>query len=137
MEKNSPQQALSPAPSQQELLHFLERQAEEKDFAVTDLAQVRRRTLLLPGGMSLDVQFNPARIRSTGAKISAQAIAERPCFLCKKNRPAAQFVLDDGDFEILVNPFPILRRHLTIATRQHVAQDFSLLAKEMCRLAWA
>lgn len=137
MEKNSPQQALRPAPSQQELLHFLERQAEEKDFAVTDLAQVRRRRLLLPSGMSLDVQFNPARIRSTGAKISAQAIAERPCFLCKKNRPAAQFVLDDGDFEILVNPFPILRRHLTIATRQHVAQDFSLLAKEMCRLAWA
>ena len=129
---------MKPVPSQQDVLDFLQRQAAATDFAVTDLAQVRRRTLQLPDGKRLDVQFNPARMRSTGAKISSQAIAKRPCFLCRKNRPAAQLVLPDGrDFEILVNPFPILPRHLTIVSSRHEPQRFAALDAEMCRLAWA
>lgn len=126
------------APSQQTLLDFLQRQAAATDFVVTDLAQVERRTLQTADGKRLDVQFNPARMRSTGAKISSKAIAERPCFLCRQNRPAAQLVLPDGEgFEILVNPFPILPRHLTIVSSRHEPQRFAALAREMCRLAWA
>ena len=41
-------------------------------------------------GMPFYVQCNPARLVSTGAKIDKAALAERPCFLCEKNRPAIQ-----------------------------------------------
>ena len=74
-------------------------------------------------GMSLRVQYNPARMVSTGAKIDKASIATRPCFLCAKNRPAEQRGLDlNEDFEWLVNPFPILPNHFTIAAKEHRPQ---------------
>ncbi len=42
------------------------------------------------GQLTFAAQYNPARIRSTGADISKQALAERPCFLCAENRPKEQ-----------------------------------------------
>lgn len=74
---------------------------------------------------NLRAQFNPARIVSTGASISKTAIAERPCFLCNHNRPKGQVSLPYGDdFQVLVNPFPILNRHYTIPTVGHTPQRF-------------
>lgn len=68
-------------------------------------------------------QFNPARLVSTGAKIDKATLAKRPCFLCEKNRPGEQIVLPFGnDFDILVNPFPILPVHFTIPSRHHQLQ---------------
>ena len=68
-------------------------------------------------------QFNPARLVSTGAKIDKATLAKRPCFLCEKNRPGEQIVLPFGnDFDILVNPFPILPVHFTIPSRHHQQQ---------------
>ena len=68
-------------------------------------------------------QFNPARLVSTGAKIDKATLAKRPCFLCEKNRPNEQIVLPFGnDFDILVNPFPILPVHFTIPSRHHQQQ---------------
>ena len=73
----------------------------------------------------LRVQCNPARLVSTGAKMDKASIAARPCFLCSKNRPEEQQSLDlNDDFEWLVNPFPILQRHYTIASKQHQPQRF-------------
>ena len=75
--------------------------------------------------MPLRVQCNPARLVSTGAKIDKASIAARPCFLCAENRPKEQEVLAlDGEFEWLVNPFPILPHHYTIAAKQHRQQRF-------------
>ena len=69
------------------------------------------------------IQYNPARMVSTGAKIDRDTLAARPCFLCAKNRPEEQTVLPFGDdFDILVNPFPILPAHFTIAARRHQQQ---------------
>lgn len=71
----------------------------------------------------LRVQCNPARIVSTGAKMDKAVIAERPCFLCEKNRPEEQRGLTlNEDFEWLVNPYPILQRHYTIASKTHRPQ---------------
>ena len=73
--------------------------------------------------MALRVQYNPARMVSTGASIDKASIAARPCFLCAKNRPAEQHGLDLNDeFEWLVNPFPILPHHFTIASKTHRPQ---------------
>ena len=73
----------------------------------------------------LRVQCNPARLVSTGAKIDKASIAARPCFLCAANRPKEQrgMALNEG-FEWLVNPFPILPEHYTIAAREHRPQRF-------------
>ena len=71
----------------------------------------------------LRVQYNPARIVSTGASIDKASIAARPCFLCAKNRPAEQRAMPlNDDFEWLVNPFPILSHHYTIAAKEHRPQ---------------
>jgi len=69
------------------------------------------------------VQWNPARMVSTGANISKQAIEKRPCFLCYSNRPAEQHALPIlGQYQLLVNPFPILPKHFTIPSRKHTPQ---------------
>ena len=74
-------------------------------------------------GMPFYVQCNPARLVSTGAKIDKANLAQRPCFLCEKNRPAIQTQIPiDNDFELLVNPFPILPLHFTIPAKVHQPQ---------------
>lgn len=71
----------------------------------------------------LKLQWNPARIVSTGAKIDKKTLGERPCFLCDKNRPKEQMSKQiDEKFHLLVNPFPILPVHFTIPARKHQSQ---------------
>lgn len=71
----------------------------------------------------LKLQWNPARILSTGAKIDEKTLGERPCFLCDKNRPKEQMSKQiDEKFHLLVNPFPILPVHFTIPARKHQPQ---------------
>ncbi len=88
-----------------------------------ELAEVETKDLNTDG-IALKVQYSPARMVSTGAKIDAASIKERPCFLCKDNRPKEQIeqtVL--GKYTLLVNPFPILSRHYTIALNRHKPQN--------------
>jgi hypothetical protein len=69
------------------------------------------------------VQFNPERIRSSSAKVDSKSIEARPCFLCGKNRPIQQQGIQVPDnMTILVNPFPIFKRHLTIPSEAHTDQ---------------
>lgn len=71
----------------------------------------------------LKLQWNPARIVSTGAKIDKKTLGERLCFLCDKNRPKEQMSKQiDEKFHLLVNPFPILPVHFTIPARKHQPQ---------------
>lgn len=76
------------------------------------------------GGFTIQVQFNPKRITSSAAKVDKGSIEKRPCFLCAANRPAEEdHVTFDNDYEILCNPFPIFRKHYTIAHRDHIPQE--------------
>lgn len=84
-----------------------------------DLRNVKVKTL----ADDLRVQYNPARMVSTGARIDSKSLSERPCFLCERNRPAQQMANSLGtDFQMLVNPYPILPVHFTIAARKHRPQ---------------
>jgi len=89
------------------------------------------------GDFDVKVQFNPARIVSSGAKVDAKAIAERKCFLCAENRPLQQKALEFGDYEILVNPFPIFPEHFTIPRKEHVDQQILPYFTDMLQLAKA
>ncbi|MDR2292772.1 MAG: DUF4922 domain-containing protein [Prevotellaceae bacterium] len=90
------------------------------------------------GGMCFVVQFNPERIRSSAAKIDARSISERKCFLCPQNLPPEQQCIPVcADFLILVNPFPIFPKHLTISKRQHTAQSIAQNMETMLEISAA
>ena len=100
-----------------------------------DLQAVQTRELVTDS-VALSVQWNPARIGSTGAKIDAKSIAERPCFLCAENRPQQQMHrVVDGKYELLVNPFPILPVHFTLPTLTHQPQRILPMYGELLRMA--
>ena len=104
-----------------------------------DLADVQTKELHV-GQLTFAAQFNPARIRSTGASITKQALAERPCFLCKENRPKEQLTyhlspltshISPLTTHLLVNPFPILPMHFTMPTDAHQPQRIKPLFGQM------
>ena len=86
-------------------------------------------------GFGVKVQFNPARMVSSGAKVDAKTIAQRKCFLCAANRPEVQRGIEWRDYDILINPFPIFTRHLTIPRREHVDQQLVPYISDMFDLA--
>ncbi|MEG0519084.1 MAG: DUF4922 domain-containing protein, partial [Bacteroidales bacterium] len=102
----------------------LQEWAQAKDnYAALDRIEVKE---VLLNGFPIKVQFNPARIVSSAAKVDAKSIRERKCFLCGANRPPVQkgieYIGKAGVYEILVNPFPIFPKHLTIPDKKHVNQ---------------
>ena len=98
------------------------------------LADVRVKELNVRG-IPYKVQFNPARIISSGAKVDAKTIQERKCFLCPANLPPQQRSIPfEGHYNILVNPFPIFPRHLTIPEKEHVDQRIASRFADMLSL---
>ena len=113
---------------------FFNRQLEKWEEArhrFRDLKHVETRQL----SDQVKLQWNPARIVSTGAKIDKKTLGERPCFLCDKNRPKVQMAKQiDERFQLLVNPFPILPVHFTIPARKHQPQAILENYGEMHRI---
>ena len=129
MEILARQQMLQGRPEQMvdsPLLRFFNRQLEKWDDARSryrELRNVKTRELSV-GSSTMQVQWNPARIVSTGASIDKQAVAARPCFLCEQNRPKEQVKKNiDNQYDLLVNPFPILPIHFTIPSVKHEPQQ--------------
>ena len=128
------------AVDQQEVDAFIDHQLREWPEAGERFealqSQVQERGLEIENGM-LGAQFNAARIVSTAANVDKKALKQRPCFLCSRNRPTPQRSLCvQGTLEVLVNPFPILPRHLTISTRRHVPQSFACFEHRFDELVW-
>jgi hypothetical protein len=96
----------------------------EFSMRVNQLTSMRVKSFTIANGVSVSAQFNPARAVSSGACVDAKSIAHRECFLCEKNRPDIQRYLPiDNDFRLLVNPYPILNWHFTIACNKHCKQE--------------
>lgn len=92
------------------------------------------------GGLEVKLQFNPARMISSAARLSKEAIAARKCFLCQENRPQEQIMMKfEGrkgkKYHILVNPYPIFPDHLVIAMDRHVEQSIWKRYVDMLDLA--
>ena len=99
------------------------------------LERVKTKTLFVDG-REYKVQFNPARIVSSAAKVDAQSIRERKCFLCAENRPPEQNGIPfKGRYTVLVNPYPIFPRHLTIPAIEHTPQQIAPYFEDMLDLA--
>lgn len=97
------------------------------------LAEVRRKTVDFDG-FRLDVQFNPGRVRSTTAPADP---AGRPCFLCPAGRAPQQRGVAWRGYEVLVNPYPIFGRHLTIPAVIHTPQRLTGRTRDLLDLAAA
>ena len=92
------------------------------------------------GGLTVRLQFNPARMISSAAKLDKEDIARRKCFLCRDNRPQEQIMMRfDGRkgkrYHILLNPYPIFPDHLVIAAARHVDQSIRNRYVDMLDLA--
>ena len=91
------------------------------------LSQARHKEINL-GNRQYTLVFNPGRIKSAEAKVESGKV-ERPCFLCQSARPQEQLAMPvvtlplKHEYDILVNPFPIVERHFTIVSREHIRQD--------------
>ncbi|MDE6582429.1 MAG: DUF4922 domain-containing protein [Duncaniella sp.] len=106
----------------QEAREIISRQCEVWELCRDNfmaLSRVERRELHdSDGKLITTLLHNPARIASSAARPAL----ERPCFLCDSNRPPQQKAIYHGDYEILVNPFPIFPIHFTISHRSHIPQ---------------
>jgi len=102
------------------------------------LKNVKTRSLAV-GSVACQVQLNPDRAISSKAKLDPKSISERPCFLCRGNRPPQQMHIDfEGAkgkrYDILVNPFPVLKGHFIVASESHVPQQIWHRYVDMLRL---
>ena len=89
------------------------------NYKALEAVQVKELTV---EGCTVKIQFNPARIVSSAAKVDTQSLKERKCFLCAENRPEVQEGLPDGSYTWLINPFPIFPEHFTIPVNEHLPQ---------------
>ena len=103
------------------------------------LKNVKIRTMNI-GGLEVKLQFNPARMISSAAKLSKADIAARKCFLCRENRPPEQMMMrfegrKGKKYHILVNPYPIFPDHLVVAINKHLDQAIAHRYVDMLDLA--
>lgn len=117
---------------------LIARQLRDWDLAGANyeaLASVATRSLSL-GEATVTLQFNPERRRSSAAVIDRRSLARRKCFLCTEYQPAKQKAMLWGErYKIQVNPYPIFKRHLTIADLHHVPQRLADRISDMLLLA--
>jgi hypothetical protein len=104
---------------------------------VGGLGAVQTRSVALDG-FTVRLQFNPARMASSNAKVDDKSIRERKCFLCPAQRPQQQRSLAFNDhYLVLCNPFPIFPEHFTIPHREHVPQRIREVFRDLLDLARA
>ena len=119
---------------------LISRQLRDWDVAGANyaaLASAVTRTLSL-GESVVTLQFNPERRRSSSAVIDQKSLANRHGFLCREYQPAKQQAVLWGErYKIQVNPYPIFKRHLTIADLSHEPQRIAGRVGDMLKLAKA
>jgi len=107
------------------------------NFRALKNVQVREMEI---NGLTVKLQFNPARMVSSAAKLTKADIAGRKCFLCRENRPSEQIMMKfEGrkgkKYHILVNPYPIFPNHLVVASDRHTDQSILNRYVDMLDLA--
>ena len=114
----------------------------QRQFAVSehyrkvfkDLENVRTRTIDF-GTFHYVLQYNPCRIGSATADTKKKVTPDN-CFLCEAHRFPGQIALEyDEQYNILVNPYPIFKKHFTIVDKSHVAQEIIGEESKMVQMA--
>lgn len=118
-------QAYTDKQAQQETEDFIKKEIKEWELANRNhlaLKDVKTKKLAIDG-IDFLVQFNPARMVSTGARLDKESIRKRPCFLCRENQPQEQKAMAlNPEYHLCVNPYPILPEHITLPHWKHIEQ---------------
>lgn len=89
------------------------------------------------GTFSIRLQYNPARMLSTNARIDPDTLKSRPCFLCKEHLPTNQQGIAYGNhYHLFVNPYPIFNRHFTVPANEHAPQLIGIHFEDLLNLAF-
>jgi len=115
----------------QDINQFFEEQLAAWPLAARNYADLKsaQRKVVQIKGREYEVMFNAARIRSAAAKVEDGRV-DRPCFLCddalpqEQTRITVKTIPNGREYHIMVNPYPITDRHLTLVSAQHERQDF-------------
>lgn len=129
---------------QERIEEMIERQTQSWELAKQNYQllkeyRIHSKEILLHGErfiLAANVFPNPKRILSATACTDASSLQLRPCFLCQKNRPQEQEFIDYKNYQILVNPYPIFSKHLTIADKQHQPQSIAERFEDMIDLTY-
>lgn len=108
-----------------EILRFFEQQLSRWDTAHKNFKALKdvKKKSFKAGNLVGHIQYNPVRAVSTLAKLDKESLQRRPCFLCEENRPTQQeYIHILPGWQMLVNPYPILDYHFTIASKTHIPQ---------------
>ncbi|MDR1357498.1 MAG: DUF4922 domain-containing protein [Tannerellaceae bacterium] len=99
------------------------------------LGRIRSKSVLIDG-FYVKVQYNPARIISSGAVTDAQYVRSRPCFLCSANMSPEQEALPIyPGYTMLCNPYPIFPEHFTLPSLRHTEQRIDGTFADFIRMA--
>lgn len=87
-------------------------------------------------GSSIQLQYNPGRIKNSLARVGEVNAKEQRCFLCLDHLPEDQKgILYRGEYLILCNPMPVFSSHFTIShldhRRQAVVESMDILLQIM------
>ncbi|MEG2278174.1 MAG: DUF4922 domain-containing protein [Odoribacter sp.] len=108
-----------------DLTQLYEQQVRDFELARINyehLKNVVYRTVHFPD-FNIRLQYNPARMISTNAKIDATTLLNRKCFLCPEQMPKEQKGIAYGDrYHIFINPYPIFDKHFTVPASDHTPQ---------------
>lgn len=121
-----------------ELKQCLAKQLESWDEAKKNYEELKNAKFRQISSSGLSLQFNPARKWSASARVDKASIALRPCFLCIQNRPPQQISFPlSGGYELLINPYPILEEHFTVASVDHKPQSIFDCYEKLIEIAGA
>lgn len=128
---------------EQEIERMFEKELSLKGRAFSNymaLKDVRKRVMDIGGGILLEFHYNPGRKASVMAKVDAETLKHRPCFLCPAGLSPEQLTFEWSSasgkgYLIRVNPFPIFYNHYTISADFHTRQEISGRYEDMLQLA--
>ena len=120
----------------------LENHQRKSGFIVDDLREIQRFVFNHPTkDYSFRVQLNPKRARRhDGTGISRppqnETYLNSGCFLCRENiewqqegrQVGFEIKTQSGDYNALMNPFPLMPNHVVLASQDHIPQEVKLLS---------
>ncbi len=106
-----------------QLLRLQRKDWSQLDSGYKNLTSVKTKSFWFDG-FKIELQFNHGRLKSTSAKVDADTIQNRKCFLCDENLPIKQKGIKIlSDYILLCNPYPIFPEHFTIVSVIHKPQE--------------
>lgn len=118
------------------LLMKLQREEwRELAYGYDNLSLVKTKSIDF-NGFTINLQYNPGRIKSTSVEVDGSTIKKRKCFLCDINLPSKQMGIKILEkYVVLCNPYPVFPGHFTVVSVNHEPQMIEISFKDFIRMS--